>query len=90
MFDPGSGHVASVVGRVALGQVLSEYFYFPCQFAFHQLLHNHHQLSSGAGIKAKEWPQYQVDSVSSHEKINKKHTKRQINKFSRLRKKAEF
>jgi hypothetical protein len=33
---------------VALGQVFSEYFGFPCQFAFHRLLHNHH-LSSGAG-----------------------------------------
>jgi hypothetical protein len=26
---------------VALGQVFSEYFGFPCQFAFHRLLHNH-------------------------------------------------
>jgi hypothetical protein len=34
---------------VALGQVFSEYFGFPCQFAFNRLLHNHHHLSSGAG-----------------------------------------
>jgi hypothetical protein len=33
---------------VALGQVFSEYFGFPCQFTFHRLLHIHH-LSSGAG-----------------------------------------
>jgi hypothetical protein len=38
------------VDKVALGQVFSEYFGFPRQFAFHRLLHNHHpQLSSGAG-----------------------------------------
>jgi hypothetical protein len=37
-----------VVDKLALGQVFSEYFCFPCQFSFHRLLHNHH-LSSGAG-----------------------------------------
>jgi hypothetical protein len=26
--------------KVALGQVFSEYFGFPCQSSFHQLLHN--------------------------------------------------
>jgi hypothetical protein len=36
------------VNKVALGQVYSEYFGFPCQFSFHRLLHTHH-LSSGAG-----------------------------------------
>jgi hypothetical protein len=39
--------VGFVVDKVALRQVFSEYFGFPCQFAFHQLLDNHH-LSSGA------------------------------------------
>jgi hypothetical protein len=34
-----------VVGKVALGQVFSEYFGFSCQSSFHQLLH-------------KKWPQY--------------------------------
>jgi hypothetical protein len=43
------GHVGFVVDKVALGQVFSEYFGFSCQFSFHQLLHNHHHLSSGAG-----------------------------------------
>jgi hypothetical protein len=38
-----------VVDKVALGQVFSKYFGFPCQFSVHQLLHNHHHLSSGAG-----------------------------------------
>jgi hypothetical protein len=37
-----------VVDKVALEQVFSEYFSFPYQFSFHQLLHTQH-LSSGAG-----------------------------------------
>jgi hypothetical protein len=45
-FDPRSGHVGFVVDRVIVGQVFSEYFGFPCQFSFHQLLLTH--LSSGA------------------------------------------
>jgi hypothetical protein len=36
--------VGFVVDKVALGQVFSEYFGFPCQSSFHQLLHNHHHL----------------------------------------------
>jgi hypothetical protein len=47
-FEPRSGHVGFVVDKVALGQVFSEYFDFPCQFSFHRLLRIHH-LSSGAG-----------------------------------------
>jgi hypothetical protein len=42
---PGSSHVGFVVDKVALGQVFSEYFGFPCQSSFHQFLHNHHHLS---------------------------------------------
>jgi hypothetical protein len=39
--------VGYVVEKVALGQVSSEYFSFPCRlFSFQQMLHNH--LSSGA------------------------------------------
>jgi hypothetical protein len=44
-----SVNVGFVVDKVALGQIFSEYFGFPCQFAFHLLLHIHHHLSSGAG-----------------------------------------
>jgi hypothetical protein len=33
-------HVGFVVDKAALGQVLSEYFGFPCQ-SFHQFLHYH-------------------------------------------------
>jgi hypothetical protein len=42
-------HVGYVVDKVALGQVFSEDFGFPCQSSFHQFLHNHYHLSSGAG-----------------------------------------
>jgi hypothetical protein len=44
-----SSHVGFVVDKVALGQVSSEWVGFPCQSSFHQFLHNHHHLSSGAG-----------------------------------------
>jgi hypothetical protein len=48
IFKPRSGRVGFVVDKVALGQVLSEYFGFHCQFSFHRLFHTHH-LPSGAG-----------------------------------------
>jgi hypothetical protein len=50
-FDPRSSHVGLVVDKVALEQVSSEYFEFPCQFSFHQTLHHH--LSSGAGTRGQ-------------------------------------
>jgi hypothetical protein len=40
--------VGFVVDKVAMGQIFSECFDFPCQFSFHRLLHIHHYLSSGA------------------------------------------
>jgi hypothetical protein len=47
-----------VVDKVALGQVFSEYFGFPCQFTFRQLL----QKSSSSIIwglyNMPKWPQY--------------------------------
>jgi hypothetical protein len=55
--DPGCGQVGFVVDKVVLGQVFSEYFGFPCQSSFHQLLHNHPHLS-GAGTVGQKWPQY--------------------------------
>jgi hypothetical protein len=39
---------------------------FPCQFSFHQLLHNNHHLSSGAATIGQYWLQCQVHSVSPH------------------------
>jgi hypothetical protein len=47
-----------VVDKVALRQVLSEYFGFSCQSSFHQLHHNHPHPSSGAGTIGQKWPQY--------------------------------
>jgi hypothetical protein len=41
MRRPGFGQVGFVVDEVALGQVFSEYFSFPCQSSFHQILHPH-------------------------------------------------
>jgi hypothetical protein len=34
-----SCHVGFAVDKLALRQVLSEYFFFPCQSFFHQILH---------------------------------------------------
>jgi hypothetical protein len=48
-FEPRSGHGEFVVDKVALGQVFSEFFGFPCQFSFHRVLYIHHHLSSGFG-----------------------------------------
>jgi hypothetical protein len=39
-FDPGSSQVG-FVDKVVLGRVFSEYFGFPCQSSFHQILHHH-------------------------------------------------
>jgi hypothetical protein len=66
--------VGFVVDKVALRQVFSEYFGFPCQSSFHLLLHNHHP-SSGAGKIGQQWPTYQVDSVSPHPERNYKRKK---------------
>jgi hypothetical protein len=61
-FESRSAHVGFVVEKVALGQVLSEYF----GFHFHKLLHNRHHLSSEAGTIDQEWPPYHVGSASPH------------------------
>jgi hypothetical protein len=34
--------VGFVLDKIALGQVFSEYFGFPCQLSFHRLFHAHH------------------------------------------------
>jgi hypothetical protein len=64
-FGPGSGHVGFEVDNVALSQVFSEYFRFPCQFSFHQLLHSHHHLSSGAGTIGRIVAEVPVHAVSN-------------------------
>jgi hypothetical protein len=50
--------VGFVVGKVALGRVFFKYFDFPCESSFHQLLHNHPHISSGADTIGQKWPQY--------------------------------
>jgi hypothetical protein len=40
------------------GQVFPGYFGFLCRSLFHQFLHNHHHVSSGAGTIGQKWPQY--------------------------------
>jgi hypothetical protein len=50
--------VGFVVDKVALEEVFFEYLGFPCQSSFHQLLHNHPHLSSGAATIGQKWPQY--------------------------------
>jgi hypothetical protein len=62
-FEPGSGHVGLGVDKVAREQAFSEYCGFPCQFAFHRLLHYHH-LSSGASTIVQTAAAVTVDSVS--------------------------
>jgi hypothetical protein len=36
-----SGNAGFVVEKMTLGQVFSEYFGFPCQSSFHQILYSH-------------------------------------------------
>jgi hypothetical protein len=56
-----SDHVGFVVDKVALGQVFSEYFSFPCQSSFHQILHPHNH--PGQVPQANWWPTCRVDPV---------------------------
>jgi hypothetical protein len=62
-----------VMDIVALVQVFSEYFGFPCQFSFYQFLHNHHHLSSGAGTIGQQWPQYQETQSRPTKNNNNNH-----------------
>jgi hypothetical protein len=63
-FELRSGHVGFVVDKLALGQVFSEYVDLPCRSSFHQLLHNHHNLSLGANTIGQYWQHCQMDLVS--------------------------
>jgi hypothetical protein len=48
--EPRSNRMRFVVDKVALGQVFSEYFSFPCKFSFHRLLHTYNPLSVAGTI----------------------------------------
>jgi hypothetical protein len=41
--------VGFVVNKAAVGQVFSEYFGFPCESSFHQLLHHHNRITITQG-----------------------------------------
>jgi hypothetical protein len=53
-----------VVDKVAPWQVFFEYFDFPCQSSFHQILHHHNQPRQIQ--QANEGPQCQVDLAGLH------------------------
>jgi hypothetical protein len=53
--------VGFVVDKVALGHVFSEYFGFPCQSSFHQILQHHNH--PGQVQQAIQWPMCRVDPV---------------------------
>jgi hypothetical protein len=67
---------------VALGQVFSEYFGFPCQSLFHQFLHTRHHPSSGAGTIGQWWLQY--EETQSHPTNNNNNNNTYENKFSKF------
>jgi hypothetical protein len=54
--------MGSMLDKVALGQVSSEYLGFPCQFSFHRMLHIH--LSLGAGTTGPLLVGVPNDSIS--------------------------
>jgi hypothetical protein len=61
-FAAGSGQVEFVVDKVALGQVFFQYFGFPCQSSFHQMLHPHSNTGYVRTIGQK-WPTCRVGPV---------------------------
>jgi hypothetical protein len=61
--------VGFVVDKAALGQVISEYFGFPCQ-SFHRFLHYHNH--PGLTQLPNKWPQCRVDLDSTPHHANLK------------------
>jgi hypothetical protein len=56
-------HVRFVMSKVSLGPVFSEYFDFPCQSSFHQIVHHHNH--PGLAQQAYWWLQCRVDPIGS-------------------------
>jgi hypothetical protein len=72
-FESRSGNVGFVVDKVALGQVFSEHFGFPCKFLLHRLFYiHHHQLSSGCWYNRTVSGRLIKWTVSPHPKKLKK------------------
>jgi hypothetical protein len=65
-----------VVDKVALGQVFSEYFGFPYQLSFHQILHHNHP---GQVQYANWWPTCRVDPIGLNPPLFKFKKKRDEN-----------
>jgi hypothetical protein len=61
-FEPRPSDVGFVVDKAELGQVLSEYFGFPCQSLIPSIVRNHH-LSSRALIIGQEVTSLMLDLV---------------------------
>jgi hypothetical protein len=61
-------HVGFVVDKVALGQVISEYFGFLCQSSFHQFLyhHNHPGLALPIGSNWTSLPSIRIKKITSN------------------------
>jgi hypothetical protein len=74
-------HVEFVVAEVVLGQVFSEYVGFTCQSSFHQFLHNHPHLSSGAGTTSSSGRS--IQSLTAKIKKKKIHILAQNNQRKR-------
>jgi hypothetical protein len=59
-----AGHVGLAVDKVALQQVFSEYFSFPCQSSFHQFLHHYNH--PGLAQQTYWQSQCSVDPIGLH------------------------
>jgi hypothetical protein len=71
--------------KVALGQVFSKYFSFPCQFSFHRLLYIHHHLSSGAGTIGQLVADVPSgNSLTPPREINKKIIRKQLSSSTHI------
>jgi hypothetical protein len=75
--------VGFVVDKVALCQVFSEHFGFPCQFSFHRLLHTH--VPSGAGKIGQIVADVTSElSFTPHHEIKKNYMMRMSDELERL------
>jgi hypothetical protein len=80
-----------VVDKVALGQAFSEYFGFPCQSSFHQLLHNRHDLSSGlvqqvSSGRSTKWTQSHTTNNNNNNKNNNNNNKKVLKQDTQQKK----
>jgi hypothetical protein len=85
-FEPRSGHVGFVVDRVALGQVFSKYFGFPCQFSFPTTdPHSSSSIIQDWYNRTISGRRTKMDSVSPHpKKLQKQKEQEQKRKITKL------